>query len=207
MFWCLEVRERRQMVGERQGRRNWGEELLGASNAAHEVTRMRPENVYFSDLAPGFLWVDARAAGELWRFPPGMCISFPSAVSSHCFQRSPKPSLFANALSLDKLNFLRDLATWQGNDTSQIAHNPWLSFSLCTEKGSRQSHRMIFRMNRNIYWEKRGHIINPHTPLPYSLGRRDEILKSLPIWHFSSHRVKAQLCLRGVGSLLAFIWR
>lgn len=55
MFWCLEVRERRQMVGERQGRRNRGEEFLGASNAAHEVTRMRAENVYFSDLAPGFL--------------------------------------------------------------------------------------------------------------------------------------------------------
>lgn len=54
------------------------------------------------------------------------------------FGELPGHLSFLIPFSPDKLHFLWDLATWQGNHTSQIAPNPWLNCSLHTEKRSQQ---------------------------------------------------------------------
>lgn len=62
-------------------------------------------------------------------------------------------------------------ATWQGNPTSQIAHNPWLSCSLRSAKGSLQRQIMIFGTKRNIFWPKCRHIVYLHPSFPIPWGR------------------------------------
>ena len=129
------------------------------------------------------------------RFLLDHAFHFPLWFPATAFRQLPGHHPFLIPLGPDKLHFLCDLATWQESCTSQIAHNPCLSVSLCPEKRSQQSQRMISGAKRKIFSQKYTHIVYSSSCFPCSL---EQHAISSPRWQFSSHRVTMQLPLRGV---------
>lgn len=113
---------------------------------------------------------------------------FPPWIPAAAFSELPGHHSFPVPLSPDKLHFLCDLATWQGNRTSQIAHNPCRNCSLCTEEKKPAE-------SENDFWNKEENFLTkiqalhiPPSPLSPAPGAAWTHLTQT---QFSSHKLSA----------------
>lgn len=95
-------------------------------------------------------------------------------------------------------------ATWQGNHTSQIAHNPWLSWLLLYWKKEASRAREWFLEQRGTFSNKNtGTSYTPH-PLSLCPGAGWILLAKRAAFPLQGENTAP---LRAVGSILSFPWR
>lgn len=113
---------------------------------------------------------------------------FPPWIPAAAFSELPGHHSFPVPLSPDKLHFLCDLATWQGNRTSQIAHNPCRNCSLCTEEKKPAE-------SENDFWNKEENFLTKiqalHIPPPPLSPAPGAAWTHLTQTQFSSHKLSA----------------